>query len=323
MLEEKKRSNTRLIQAIASYEKHFVVVNEYIIDTMKSLRELNKQIGVLNIAYNNEMRHMEKIKSEERTAKVELKDLEGKLLLAGESDNKKVKDINKAEALAQAVGFKQLKMDSLAKSIKESQNRLDKIKNSIISSTDAANTFDKELLDALNNHLRDAHTYLVDVIPEKTLNEFRKADSAEVQKLLKLRNKVRAQLLSDVYHILQGDTSSMKLTSNNTTTTNTTTTTSTTTSTITPPPSPKLSTMPQVPPRPKNTIQQTFEIYNAGKPALNLPNVPNAPAFKTTPIQTFALNKSGLLAGTGLNNPFKQSDTILGPISTDTNNVIS
>lgn len=280
---------------------------------MKSLRELNKQIGVLNIAYNNEMRHMEKIKSEERTAKVELKDLEGKLLLAGESDNKKVKDINKAEALAQAVGFKQLKMDNLAKSIKESQDRLDKIKNSIISSTDAANAFDKELIEVLNNHLRDARTYLVDVIPEKTLNEFRKADSEGVQRLLKLRNKVRAQLLLEVSQILQGDTSSMKLT-NNTTTTNT--------STTTPPPSPKLSTMPQVPPRPKNTIQQTFEIYNAGKPALVLPNVPNAPAFKTTPIQTFALNKSGLLAGAGLNNPFKQSDTILGPISTDTNNVI-
>ena len=316
MLEEKKRSNTRLIQAIASYEKHFVVVNEYIIDTMKSLRELNKQIGVLNIAYNNEMRHMEKIKSEERTAKVELKDLEGKLLLAGESDNKKVKDINKAEALAQAVGFKQLKMDNLAKSIKESQDRLDKIKNSITSSTDAANTFDKELIEVLNKHLRDVRTYLVDVIPEKTLNEFRKADSEGVQRLLKLRNKVRAQLLLEVSQILQGDTSSMKLTNN------TTTNTSTTTSTITPPPSPKLSTMPQVPPRPKNTIQQTFEIYNAGKPALVLPNVPNAPAFKTTPIQTFALNKSGLLAGAGLNNPFKQSDTILGPISTDTNNVI-
>lgn len=119
MLEEKERSNTRLIQAIAAYEKHFVVVNEYIIDTMKSLRELNKQIGVLNIAYNNEMRHMEKIKSEERTAKVELKDLEGKLLLAGTSNNKQVLYINKAEEISNALKLKQLKMDNLAKSIKE------------------------------------------------------------------------------------------------------------------------------------------------------------------------------------------------------------
>lgn len=227
MLEEKKRSNTRLIQAIASYEKHFVVVNEYLIDTIKSLRELNKQIGVLNIAYNNEMRTMRKLKTEKKTTDTEIKALEGDFLLVGTSNNKQILNINKAEEIGNALKLKQLKMDSLAKSIKESQNRLDKIKNSIISSTDAANTFDKELLDALNNHLRDAHTYLVDVIPEKTLNEFRKADSAEVQKLLKLRNKVRAQLLSEVNHILQGDTSSMKLTNNNTTTTNT--------STITPP----------------------------------------------------------------------------------------
>lgn len=315
MLEEKKRSNTRLIQAIASYEKHFVVVNEYLIDTIKSLRELNKQIGVLNIAYNNEMRTMRKLKTEKKTTDTEIKALEGDFLLVGTSNNKQVLNINKAEEIGNALKLKQLKMDSLAKSIKESQDRLDKIKNSIISSTDAANTFDKELLDALNNHLRDARTYLVDVIPEKTLNEFRKADSAEVQKLLKLRNKVRAQLLSDVYHILQGDTSSMKLTNNNTTTTNT--------STTTPPPSPKLSTMPLVPPRPKNTIQQTFEMYNAGKPALNLPNVPNAPVFKTTTLQANALQRSGLMTGLILNNPFKQSDAIFGPISTDTNNVIS